>query len=66
MPQISKGHRTQVSARIEQPYFEKLDRYLSLTGESKNDFVRELIIERLNQVDLESLERNQEPLPLTA
>lgn len=66
MPQVSKGERTQVSSRIEQPYFEKLERYLSATGETKNDFVRQLIIDRLDSIDLDDIERDQERLPLSA
>lgn len=66
MPQISKGERTQVSTRIETPYFDKLGRYLAVTGETKNDFVRRLIVEHLDRVDVDSLDRDQEPLPISA
>lgn len=66
MPQISKGDRTQVSSRIEQPYFAKLERYLTLTGESKNDFVRQLIVRELDSIDLENFERKQDKLPISA
>ncbi|WP_044496430.1 hypothetical protein [Nesterenkonia massiliensis] len=66
MPQISKGDRIQVSSRLELPYFEKLTRYLEITGESKNDYVRALIIRDLDSIDLEALERDQQRLPISA
>lgn len=66
MPQVSKGERTQVSTRIEQRYFEKLESYLDITGETKNDFVRQLIIDQLDSIDLDDVEQNQERLPLSA
>ena len=66
MPQISKGDRIQVSSRLGLPYFEKLTRYLEITGESKNDYVRALIIRDLDSIDLEALERDQQRLPISA
>lgn len=66
MPTPSKGERTLVTARIPQDYFTKLDRYVKAAGLSKNDFIADLIVRSLDDVDLADVERTQERLPMTA
>lgn len=66
MPTPSKGPRTLVTARISQPYFDKLDQYVGLVGTSKSDFIADLITNALDDIDLDHVQQNQEKLPLSA
>lgn len=66
MAQPHKGDRQQVAARIDRKDFEKLDRYVELTGTTKSDFLRDLLLARLAEIDLDALHENQEQLPITA
>ena len=65
MAQPHKGPREQVATRIERAQFEKLDRYVTVTGTTKSDFLRDLLLARLHEIDVDALE-GQETLPLTA
>ncbi|GAB3186119.1 hypothetical protein GCM10027060_26440 [Nesterenkonia halophila] len=66
MPTPSKGDRTLVTARISQDHFTKLDRYVKAAGISKNDFIADLVVEALDDIDLDDVEHDQERLPLSA
>lgn len=68
MPTPSKGDRRLVTTRIPVAYFDKLTRYCQITGTSKSDFLGDVLIKALDEVDLSALEhaRNQEKLPVAA
>lgn len=66
MARPAKGDRPLIGARVERPYSDKLSRYVQLMGTTKSDYVASLIKDAMDQVDLENLEHEQEPLPLTA
>ena len=55
-----------VATRIPRQDYNKLNRYVELTGTSKNDFIRDVLLERLAEIDLDALNENQGKLPLTA
>jgi len=66
MAQPHKGDRQQIATRVLRKDFEKLHRYVELTGTTKSDFLRDLLLERLAEIDLDALNENQDKLPLTA
>lgn len=66
MAQPHKGDRQQIATRIPRKDFHKLHRYVELAGTTKSDFLRDLVLERLAQIDLNALNEDQEELPLTA
>lgn len=66
MAQPHKGDRQQIATRIPRKDFNKLHRYVELTGTTKNDFIRDVLLERLAEIDLDALNENQGKLPLTA
>ena len=66
MAQPHKGDRQQIATRIPRKDFNKLHRYVELTGTTKSDFLRDLVLQRLAQIDLNALNEDQEELPLTA
>lgn len=66
MAQPHKGDRHQVATRILREDFDKLNRYVELTGTTKNDFLRDLLLDRLAEIDLDALNEGQDKLPLTA
>lgn len=66
MPRPNKGDRVVVTARLPASYYRKLDRYVKLTGETKTDFITEAVVKALDEVEIENLHRDQEPLPLSA
>ena len=66
MAQPHKGDRQQIATRIPRKDFNKLHRYVELTGTTKSDFLRDLVLERLASIDLDALNEDQTKLPLTA
>lgn len=66
MPAISKGDRTLVSTRIPTEHFKKLTAYVEAEGITKSDFLADVLLAALEQVDLENLHTSQERLPLSA
>lgn len=66
MAQPHKGDRQQIATRIERTHFDKLTRYVELTGTTKSDFLRDLVLDRLQDIDLDQLTHDQERLPLSA
>ena len=66
MAQQHKCDSQQIATRIPRKDFNKLHRYVELTGTTKSDFLRDLVLERLAQIDLNALNEDQEELPLTA
>lgn len=66
MAQPHKGDRQQVATRIERLQYDKLTRYVSLTGTTKSDFLRDLVLARLNEIDLDAITDDQERLPISA
>jgi len=62
----SKGDRQQVSTRISRSYYEKMNEYVEAIGITKNDFIHDLIVDRLEEIDVAALHPDQEELPLTA
>lgn len=66
MPTPSKGDRTLVTARISNAHFKKLDEYIKAVGISKSDFIADLIVGALNEINLDDIHRDQERLPLSA
>lgn len=66
MPAISKGERTLVSTRIPNEHFKKLSAYVEAEGTTKSEFLADVLLAALEQVDLENLNAHQERLPLSA
>lgn len=66
MVRPNKGDRQMVATRIPRQDYNKLNRYVELTGTTKNDFIRDVLLERLAEIDLNALNENQGKLPLTA
>ncbi|MFC7403427.1 ribbon-helix-helix protein, CopG family [Citricoccus sp. GCM10030269] len=63
MPQISKGERAVITARIPIPYDRKLREWKDATGETRNDLIERLVREFLDTNDPAS-HAGQEELPL--
>jgi len=61
-----KGDRQQVSTRISREYYNKLNDYVDAAGITKTDFIHDLIVERLEEIDVNALHPDQEALPLPA
>lgn len=61
-----KGDRAVVTAKLPPAYFDKLNRYVDATGTTKLQFISELVMRELDATDIEALNRDQEPLPMTA
>lgn len=55
-----------VATRLPRQHYNKLNRYVELTGTTKNDFIRDVLLERLAEIDLDGLNEDQGKLPLTA
>lgn len=55
-----------VATRIPRQDYDKLHRYVELTGTTKTDFIRDVLLERLAEIDLDALNENQGKLSLTA
>lgn len=66
MVRPNKGDRQMVATRIPRQDYDKLHRYVELTGTTKTDFIRDVLLERLAEIDLDALNENQGKLPLTA
>ena len=66
MVRPNKGDRQMVATRIPRQDYNKLHRYVELTGRTKTDFIRDVLLERLAEIDLDALNEQQEKLPLTA
>lgn len=66
MPQVHKGERVVVTARIPQRYHRKLDQVVHTTGVSKSDFITELITTALDDIDVENLDPQQDRLKIPA
>lgn len=66
MVRPNKGDRQMVATRIPRQDYNKLNRYVELAGTTKNDFIRDVLLERLAEIDLDALNENQGKLPLTA
>jgi len=65
MAQPNKGDRQQVSARISREHYNKMSQYVVLRGISKNDFIHDLIVEALAQINLDAVNKDQTELPMT-
>lgn len=48
----SKGDRVAVTAKIPRADFEKLDRFVRLTGQTKLEYIAALIIKELDTIDI--------------
>lgn len=66
MVRPNKGDRQMVATRIPRRDYDKLHRYVELVGTTKTDFIRDVLLERLAEIDLEALNEHQGKLPLTA
>lgn len=66
MPAQNKGDRRLVTTRIPKEHFDKLTAYVEAEGITKSDFLGDVLLAALEQVDLETLDRHQERLPLSA
>lgn len=66
MVRPNKGDRQMVATRIPRKDYDKLHRYVERTDTTKSDFIRDVLLERLAEIDLDALNENQGRLPLTA
>lgn len=66
MAQPHKGNRHQVATRITTSEFNKLNAYVDFKGMTKNDFIREVLVDALEKIELNALHEDQEQLPITA
>jgi predicted DNA-binding protein len=66
MVRPNKGDRQMVATRIPRQEYNKLHRYVELTGTTKSDFIRDVLLERLAEIDLDALNGNQGKFSLTA
>lgn len=60
-----KGERALVGGRIPLPYYRKLNAVMEAKGMTKNDFIADLIMQRLDEIDLDEVHPDQEKLSLT-
>lgn len=66
MPAQNKGDRRLVTTRIPTEHFEKLTAYVEAEGITKSDFLGDVLLAALEQINLETLKQHQERLPLSA
>lgn len=60
-----KGDRVSLTTKVPRAYYEKLDRLSRVRGQTKVDYIANLITRDLDQIDVEA-EEGQESFPLTA
>ncbi|HIW46359.1 MAG TPA: hypothetical protein H9884_05595 [Candidatus Yaniella excrementigallinarum] len=66
MVRPNKGDRQMIATRIPRAQYEKLHQYVELAGTTKTDFIREAVLDRLEDINLDAIDENQDQLPITA
>lgn len=66
MVRPNKGDRQMVATRIPRSDYNKLHRYVELMDTTKSDFIRDVLLERLAEIDFDNLNDDQGQLPITA
>lgn len=66
MPQIHRGERDVVTVRVSPELNRKLTEYVRALGTTKTDVVAALIADKLHDVDIDDVAKDQERLPLSA
>jgi len=66
MVRPNKGDHQMIATRIPRTQYEKLHQYVELVGTTKTDFIREAVLDRLQEINLDAIDENQDQLPITA
>jgi len=66
MVRPNKGDRQMIATRIPRTQYEKLHQYVEIVGTTKTNFIREAVLDRLEEIDLDVIDENQDQLPITA